>query len=173
MSDGRGGKKFKNALAELNDLRRNGKKRADTFEVREEEKVYDEVNEDEYARIVQKRRSEGGGFVVGHEGLGYTDIGEEIEWVNEDAREIEKNQSKRGSGNEGKGGKKRAAEKEVPGAKARMQKMMQAAALKAKTTSKPKASSCPVDDKETDALLEDILGDLGSSTYAYLEFLMC
>ena len=58
--DGRGGKKFKNALAELAELRKSGGKRADNYEVREEENVYDEVDEDEYARIVQKRREEGG-----------------------------------------------------------------------------------------------------------------
>ena len=60
VADGRGGKKFKNALAELSELRKSGKKRADVYEVREEEAVYEEVNEDEYARIVQKRREEGG-----------------------------------------------------------------------------------------------------------------
>ena len=30
-----------------------------------------------------------GGFVVGHDGMGYTDIGEESEGVNEDARQEE------------------------------------------------------------------------------------
>jgi hypothetical protein len=58
--DGRGGKKAKNALAELAELRKSGGKRADKYEVKEEEAVYDEVDEDEYARIVQKRREEGG-----------------------------------------------------------------------------------------------------------------
>lgn len=58
--DGRGGKKFKNALAELAELRKTGGKRADKYELKEEEAVYDEVDEDEYARIVQKRREEGG-----------------------------------------------------------------------------------------------------------------
>jgi len=58
--DGRGGKKFKNALAELQELRKTGAKRADLYEVREEEDVYDEVDDDQYARIVQKRREEGG-----------------------------------------------------------------------------------------------------------------
>lgn len=58
--DGRGGKKFKNALQELAELRKSGGKGASRFEIKEEEKVYDEVDEDEYARIVQKRREEGG-----------------------------------------------------------------------------------------------------------------
>lgn len=58
--DGRGGKKFKNALAELAELRKTGAKRANIYEVQEEEAVYDEVDEEQYARIVQKRREEGG-----------------------------------------------------------------------------------------------------------------
>ena len=58
----RGGKKFRNALDELRELKKSGKKRVDEYEVQEEDNVYDEVNEDEYARIVQKRREEGGGF---------------------------------------------------------------------------------------------------------------
>ena len=58
--DGRGGKKFKNALAELQELRKTGGMRADNYEYKEEESVYDEVDDDEYARIVQKRREEGG-----------------------------------------------------------------------------------------------------------------
>ncbi len=57
---GRGGAKFKGALAELAELRKSGGKRADKYELKEEEAVYDVVDEDEYARIVQKRREEGG-----------------------------------------------------------------------------------------------------------------
>lgn len=59
---GRGGQKAKNALAELAELRRNGGKRSHTYEFKEEEAVYDEVNEEEYARIVAKRREEGGEY---------------------------------------------------------------------------------------------------------------
>ena len=61
--DGRGGKKVKNALAELQELRKTGGKRADNYEVREEDDVYDEVDDDQYARIVQQRREEGGEFI--------------------------------------------------------------------------------------------------------------
>lgn len=56
----RGGKKFRNALEELRELKKTGKRRVDDYEIQEEDNVYDEVNEDEYARIVQKRREEGG-----------------------------------------------------------------------------------------------------------------
>ena len=57
---GRGGSKFKNALQELKELRQTGGKRADTFDVKEEDAVYDEVDEAQYAQIVQQRREEGG-----------------------------------------------------------------------------------------------------------------
>ena len=63
VTDGRGGKQFKNALAELAELRKTGGKRVDKYEAKEEENVYDEVDEDEYARIVQKRREDGGKIV--------------------------------------------------------------------------------------------------------------
>lgn len=53
------------------------------------------------------------------------------------------------------GGKRKAAAEPVPGARVRMQKMFQSAQSKAK----PRA---PVDDASADALLDDILGGLGS-----------
>jgi len=55
----RGGKKFKDALSQLRELKSTGRRRVDAYEVVEEEDVYDEVNEDDYARLVQKRREEG------------------------------------------------------------------------------------------------------------------
>lgn len=57
---GRVGSKAKQALAELAALRRSGTKRVDTFEVEEETPVYDVVDEEQYAKIVKKRRDEGG-----------------------------------------------------------------------------------------------------------------
>ena len=55
----RGGKKFRDALSSLRELKATGRRRVDAYEVVEEEDVYDEVNEDDYARLVQKRREEG------------------------------------------------------------------------------------------------------------------
>ncbi len=57
---GRVGAKSKQALAEIIALRKSGARRVDTFEVKEEEPVYDVVDEDQYAQIVKKRRDEGG-----------------------------------------------------------------------------------------------------------------
>ena len=58
---------MKNALAELKELRQSGGKRADNYELKEEEDVYDEVDDEAYARIVQKRREEGGALFRGDE----------------------------------------------------------------------------------------------------------
>ena len=50
------------ALAQLAELRRTGKKQADLYELKEEEDLYDEVDEDEYAKRIAKEREEGDGM---------------------------------------------------------------------------------------------------------------
>eukprot|EP00898_Chlorokybus_atmophyticus_P002051 jgi/Chlat1/2847/Chrsp194S03002 len=69
------------ALADLVALRRGdaGAKRADQFEIKIKEDVYDVVDEKRYKEIVSNRRAEAGGFIVGDDGE-YVDIGEEDEW---------------------------------------------------------------------------------------------
>lgn len=99
--------------------------------------------------------------MVGHDGMGYTDIGEEIEWVNEDARRAEE-EEEREKKKKGGGAKKRVADQQpVPGAKERMHKMLQTAAIRNKSKNSRSSVVQNVDSAETDALLEDILGDLG------------
>lgn len=56
----RGGLKARSALAELAELRKSGARRADAYEIKEEEAVYDVVDEAQYSKLVQKRREEGG-----------------------------------------------------------------------------------------------------------------
>ena len=69
----------------LEDLKRNkqGGSRLDSFELEEEEDVFDIVDEDEYAQIVEKRR-QGNDFVVDDNGIGYRDDGEEVLGVKQD-----------------------------------------------------------------------------------------
>ena len=55
----------KSALQELAELRKSGAKQVDRYELKEEEAVYDVVGEDEYAKLVQKRREEGGAWPGG------------------------------------------------------------------------------------------------------------
>lgn len=99
--------------------------------------------------------------MVGEDAMGYTDIGEEIDWIDEDAKAGEAaGGSKKGAakGAGATGSKRKAPEQPIPGAKARMQKMFQTASVKARP------AKAPVDDKSTEALLDDILGNLDSSS---------
>lgn len=158
--NGRGGKKVKSALEELAELRKSGAKRVDRFEVKEEADIYDVVDEAEYAKLVQKRREEGGGFVIDEEGLGYADVGEEVDWgVAEEQEEATGAAEGKGGKGGAAGAKRKAAAEPVPGARSRMQKMFQTAQSKAK----PRAA---VDDASADALLDDILGNLDSGAAA-------
>lgn len=52
--------KAKTSLAQLAELRRTGGKRVHDFELTEEDAVYDEVQEQDYARLVQDRREQAG-----------------------------------------------------------------------------------------------------------------
>ena len=61
----RGGHKFKSALDKLKELKKSGAKQVDSFELREEEAIYDELDAAGYAKLVQKRREEGGAHCWG------------------------------------------------------------------------------------------------------------
>jgi DNA polymerase alpha subunit A len=65
-------------LAELRANRAAGKTRLSTYEVAEEEQLYDTVDEDGYKKIVRNRLDQDD-FVVGDSGEGYVDDGRE-EW---------------------------------------------------------------------------------------------
>lgn len=71
--------KTKGALEALRAAREGAVKRAYAYEVKEEERVYDVVDDAKYAEIVKKRRDEGD-FVVDDDGTGYHDIGEDDYW---------------------------------------------------------------------------------------------
>ncbi|KAI5293957.1 DNA-directed DNA polymerase alpha catalytic subunit pol1 [Ascosphaera acerosa] len=65
-------------LAELRRLRASGKTRLSTYEVEEDGDVYDEVDDEEYKKII-RRRLDQDDFVVDDNGIGYADDGRE-EW---------------------------------------------------------------------------------------------
>jgi DNA polymerase alpha subunit A len=65
-------------LAELRALRAAGKTRAANYEVEEDSRLYDEVDDDGYKKIVRGRLDEDD-FVVDDNGAGYADDGRE-EW---------------------------------------------------------------------------------------------
>ena len=87
------------------------------------------------------------------DGLGYTDIGEEVDWG---TAEQDENEDEDVKGKKKMQGKRKAVIAPEPGARQRMQKMFQSAALKKTRPSKP------VDNKATEALLDDILENLDS-----------
>ena len=65
-------------FAELRALRASGKKRIDTYEVEDEIKLYEEVDEDGYKKVVRERLNQDD-FVIDDNGEGYADDGRE-EW---------------------------------------------------------------------------------------------
>ncbi|KAG9246225.1 hypothetical protein BJ878DRAFT_565978 [Calycina marina] len=65
-------------FAELRALRESGKKRLDSYQVEEEEDVYEEVDEDGYKKVVRDRLNQDD-FVIDDNGEGYADDGRE-EW---------------------------------------------------------------------------------------------
>ncbi|KAF2871921.1 DNA polymerase alpha catalytic subunit A [Massariosphaeria phaeospora] len=65
-------------LAELRALRAAGKTRLSTYEVAEEEQLYDEVDEEGYKTVVRNRLDQDD-FIVDDDGTGYADDGRE-EW---------------------------------------------------------------------------------------------
>lgn len=66
----------RNRLAELKALRASGKKAFDTYEVAKEQDLYEEVDENEYKKIVRDRLNQDD-FVVDDNGEGYADDGRE------------------------------------------------------------------------------------------------
>ena len=86
----------KSALEELKALREKGssafgddvgndadakvtrKRRIDTFELKEDEQLYDVVDEGEYKKTVERQRADADGFIVDDDGLGYNDGDDDV-----------------------------------------------------------------------------------------------
>ena len=68
-------------LAELRALRASGKSRLSSYNVQEEEDLYDEVDEESYKKVVRGRLDQDD-FVIDDNGEGYADDGRE-EWMQE------------------------------------------------------------------------------------------
>lgn len=68
----------RNKFAELRELRASGKKRLDSYQVQQEEDLYEEVDEDGYKKVVRDRLNQDD-FVIDDNGEGYADDGRE-EW---------------------------------------------------------------------------------------------
>lgn len=165
-----------------------GARRADDFELKQEEAIFDVVNDVEYTAIVAERRNKYGDFVVEDGGAGYVDIGEEDDWNvdyykderereereerdAEDAANKKRKQSKEGGAGGSKGKKKKSKQQasllsDALNQNKKLNKMFLAA-----TAAGPKRGGLSLGqtgsaqagknvDGQSDALLEDILGDL-------------
>lgn len=71
-------------LAEIRALRAAGKTRLATYEVADEEQLYDEVDDEEYKKVVRGRLEEDD-FIVDDNGEGYVDDGRE-DWDEDTSR---------------------------------------------------------------------------------------
>lgn len=67
-------------FAEYRALRAQGKTRLSTYEVQEEEKLYEELDEEDYKKVVRDRLNQDD-FVIDDNGEGYVDDGRE-DWTN-------------------------------------------------------------------------------------------
>lgn len=63
-------------LAELRALRESGKTRLETYQVQQQEDLYEEVDEDGYKKVVRDRLNQDD-FVIDDNGEGYADDGRE------------------------------------------------------------------------------------------------
>ncbi|KAI9786183.1 MAG: DNA-directed DNA polymerase alpha catalytic subunit pol1 [Geoglossum umbratile] len=70
-----------NALAELRELRATGRTRLATYKVHEEEKLYEELDEEDYKKVIRDRLNQDD-FVIDDNGAGYIDDGRE-DWSND------------------------------------------------------------------------------------------
>lgn len=68
--------KSRDKFAELRALRESGKKRLDSYEVRQEEDLYEEVDEEGYKKVLRDRLNQDD-FVIDDNGEGYVDDGRE------------------------------------------------------------------------------------------------
>jgi DNA polymerase alpha subunit A len=89
-------------FAELRALRESGKKRLDTYQVHQEEDLYEEVDEDGYKKVVRERLNQDD-FVIDDNGEGYADDGRE-EWDRRPGYDTESEEDLPVKGKSGKAG---------------------------------------------------------------------
>jgi hypothetical protein len=90
-------------FAELRALRESGKKRLDSYQVHQEEDLYEEVDEDGYKKVVRERLNQDD-FVIDDNGEGYADDGRE-EWDRRPGYDTESEEDLPVKGKSGKAGK--------------------------------------------------------------------
>ncbi|KAK4153694.1 hypothetical protein C8A00DRAFT_33570 [Chaetomidium leptoderma] len=143
-------------FAELRALRQSGKKKFDTYEVEEADDLYEEVDENQYKKIVRDRLNEDD-FVVDDNGEGYADDGRE-EWDRVQTYQSESDDAGPVRGQDRKSKKKRDEEQAKRDANDRnISEYFTKGASKAQP--KPKVIKTEEDDK----FLEDLLGEVDAN----------
>jgi DNA polymerase alpha subunit A len=95
-------------LAELRALRESGKKRLDTYEVQQEEDLYEEVDEEGYKKVIRDRLNQDD-FVIDDNGEGYADDGRE-DWDRRQDYGTDSEEEIRPKGKNGKAAKRKREE---------------------------------------------------------------
>jgi DNA polymerase alpha subunit A len=151
-------------FAELRRLREEGKTRLSSYQVEQEEDLYEEVSEDEYKKVVRKRLNEDD-FVVDDGGEGYVDNGmddwgeEERRFMSEDDDEAEEEGGRKLSKKELKRKREEDKERREQQEGALLKYFSKAGAAPAPAAKKQSAKPT-VKDKE---FLEDLLGEFDNS----------
>ena len=149
------------ALAQLANLKQNGLKRSEQFEVIHEDDVYDDVDEDQYQELVSKRREDN--FIEDDDGNGYVDFGQD-DWDDEAYSGDEEPLSKRAKGAEGAERKRGVFNNLAPKKKKateRVSSMFLGAGRDVIGPSKAGgAGAAKAGDASGDALLDSLLGDI-------------
>ncbi|CAI5962356.1 unnamed protein product [Closterium sp. NIES-64] len=157
------------------------KRRIDTFELKEEDRLYDVVDESEYQKIVAQRRAAGENFVVDDNGLGYADTGLEDVWDRRDDDDDSWDEDEDGGRRKKKekkpaGPRPRrdgvAARKALSAAAAMMGKRRGASNMFAAAGARAggrQASALPAGEAQAaEALLEELINDIGADAHERL-----
>ncbi|CAI5494604.1 unnamed protein product [Closterium sp. Naga37s-1] len=158
------------------------KRRIDTFELKEEDRLYDVVDESEYQKIVAQRRAAGENFVVDDNGLGYADTGLEDVWDRRDEDDDSWDEDEDGGRRKKKekkpaGPRPRregvAARKALSAAAAMMGKRRGAsnmfAAAGARAGGRQASQALPAGEAQAaEALLEELINEIGADAHERL-----
>ncbi|CAI5470634.1 unnamed protein product [Closterium sp. Yama58-4] len=157
------------------------KRRIDTFELKEEDRLYDVVDESEYQKIVAQRRVAGENFVVDDNGLGYADTGLEDVWDRRDDDDDSWDEDEDGGRRKKKDKKPAgprprregvAARKALSAAAAMMGKRRGASNMFAAAGARAggrQASALPAGEAQAaEALLEELINDIGPDAHERL-----
>ncbi|KAJ4292142.1 DNA-directed DNA polymerase alpha catalytic subunit pol1 [Collariella sp. IMI 366227] len=143
-------------FAELRALRQSGKKNFDTYQVADADDLYEEVDENQYKKIVRDRLNEDD-FVVDDNGEGYADDGRE-DWDRVQTYESESDEALPMRGKDRKSKKQREEEQAKRDANDR-----DITEYFTKGAAKPQPKPKPIKTEEDEKFLADLLGEVDAN----------